>query len=63
MAMTEDRKEYLKKYRKEKLKRVPLDLSLAEYARLKKAAEINEKTVNGMLKWMIKSYCDKKGIN
>ena len=43
MAMTEERKEYLYQYQKEKLKRVPLDLKKSDYEKVASAA--NEKGV------------------
>ena len=45
-----DRTEYLLKYAKEKLKRVPLDLKKEDYERLKEAAEAEGMTVNGYIK-------------
>lgn len=53
MAMTEDRKKYLYEYKKEKLKRVPLDLTLDFYNLVKSTAEDNKVSVNGYIKQAI----------
>lgn len=50
MAMTEERKEYLYNYQKEKLKRVPLDMKKSDYEILATAAEKNGKSINGYIK-------------
>lgn len=50
MVMTEERKQYLKEYRKEKLKRIPLDVSLDFYNELKEHADREKRSVNGFLK-------------
>lgn len=51
--MTENRKEYLYKYQKEKLKRVPLDMQKTDYERLAAAASASGKSVNGYIKQAI----------
>ena len=48
--MTTDRKEYLLQYAKEKYKRVPLDLKLEDYDKVKSHAEQMNETVNGFIK-------------
>ena len=53
MGMTQERKEYLYNYQKEKLKRVPLDMQLSDYERLKEAATRADQTVNGYIKQAI----------
>ena len=45
-----DRKEYLKNYHKEKLKRVPLDLPLEKYEEVKDHAFSRSESVNGFIK-------------
>lgn len=42
--------EYQRNYRKEKLKRVPLDLTIKDYKRLKSHTETTSETVNGFIK-------------
>ena len=54
MTMTEKRKEYLYQYAKEKLKRIPLNVSLSEYDDLKTAAAEAGLSVNGYIKLAIK---------
>lgn len=54
MAMTEKRKEYLYQYAKEKLKRIPLNVTLSEYDDLKAAAAEAGLSVNGYIKLAIK---------
>ena len=49
-----DKKEYQKKYRNEKLKRVPLDLPIKDYEILKSHTETTHETVNGFIKRAIK---------
>ena len=56
---TEKSKEYSLKYAKEKLKRVPLDLTLEKYADLKAAAEKNGESINGMIKRLIDAELDR----
>lgn len=53
MAMSEERKNYLYSYKKQKLKRVPLDMQLTDYETLKAAAEGAGQTVNGFIKQAI----------
>lgn len=48
--MTTNRTEYMKQYAKEKLKRVPLDLKLDDYDRIKAAAVSANESVNGYIK-------------
>ena len=45
-----DRKEYLAKYHKEKLKRIPLDVSKEKYEEIKAHAETRAESVNGFIK-------------
>ena len=45
-----DRKEYLYKYHKEKLKRVPLDLPLDKFSEIKDHSQKTGESVNGFIK-------------
>lgn len=59
MKYSDQSKEYSIKYAKEKLKRVPLDLTLEKYAELKAAAELNGESINGMIKRLINAEIDR----
>ena len=48
--MAIDRKDYLNKYHRENLKRVPLDMKLKAYEDMKAHAEGRGETVNGFIK-------------
>ena len=48
--MAFDKAEYTKKYAKEKLKRVPLDVTKDKYEEIKAAADSVGETVNGYIK-------------
>ena len=45
-----DRKEYFKKYKKENIKRVPLDLNIKDYEKIKGHIQETQETVNGFIK-------------
>lgn len=51
--MEQNRKDYLYQYHREKLKRVPLDLTKEKYAEVKAAAEAAGESVNGYIKTAI----------
>lgn len=53
MAMSEERKNYLYSYKKQRLKRVPLDMQIADYEALKATADQAGQTVNGFIKQAI----------
>ncbi len=53
MAMSEERKNYLYNYHKEKLKRVPLDMKKSAYEQLLKTATAAGMSVNGYIKQAI----------
>ncbi len=53
MAMSEERKNYLYNYQKEKLKRVPLDMKKSAYEQLLKTATAAGMSVNGYIKQAI----------
>lgn len=50
MTMSDNRKEYLYKYQKEKLKRVPLDVPIEKYEEIKQASSQVGESVNGYIK-------------
>lgn len=50
MALSEQRKESMYKYAKEKLKRIPLDVQKEKYEEIKAAADAAGEKVNGYIK-------------
>ena len=50
MPITDQRKEYLYEYQKEKLKRIPLDVQKDQYEKIKAAANAAGESVNGYIK-------------
>lgn len=56
LAMSEDRKEYLKAYRKRNIKRIPLDVDVSVYRVIQGAARADGMSVNGFIKAAIKAY-------
>ena len=54
-----NQKEYIKNYRADKLKRVPLDMQLADYERLKQAATEAGQAVNAYIKQAIKERLER----
>lgn len=50
MAYTESGYKAAKKYREAKIKRIPLDVQISDYERIKAAAESNGESVNGYIK-------------
>ena len=50
MALTEQRKESMYKYAREKLKRIPLDVQKEKYEEIKAAADAAGEPVNGYIK-------------
>ena len=50
MTLTEQRKDYLYNYQKEKLKRIPLDVTKEKYEEIKAAADAANEPVNGYIK-------------
>ena len=50
MALSDKRKEYLYDYQKDKLKRIPLDVTKEMYAEIKAAADAHGEKVNGYIK-------------
>lgn len=51
--MTDERKEYLKQYRKENLKRIPLEFRNDYYRRLKNVAELEDTTATKLIKALV----------
>ena len=52
-TITEERKQYLAKYRKEKIKRIPLDVDPSFFSIIKQTAEMRGETVNGFIRTAI----------
>ena len=50
MSITDQRKEDLYGYQKEKLNRIPLDVQKEQYERIKAAADAAGESVNGYIK-------------
>ena len=48
--MTFDRNKYMNDYRKEKLKRIPLDVSKEKFEEIQKHADARNESVNGFIK-------------
>ena len=61
MPMTDKRKAYLYNYHKDKLKRVPLDMPISDYERLKARAEALGLSVNGYIKSAIAEKIAREG--
>lgn len=55
-----DKTQYNLKYAKEKLKRVPLDLTKEKYQEVKDAAERSGSSVNGFIKTAIDEKLDRE---
>ncbi len=58
-SLTPERKQYLSDYRKEKLKRVPLDMPIEMYAAVKAEADAKDMPVNTFIKWLLKKYINR----
>lgn len=50
MTMSEKRKNYLLNYQKEKLRRIPLNVSFSKYDEIKEAATAAGESVSGYIK-------------
>ena len=59
--MKEERKEYLLKYARENLKRVPLDVPKDFYAQIQNAAAAAGESVNGYIKAAVIQRMEKEG--
>lgn len=62
MERQNDRTEYLLRYAKEKLKRIPLDVKKEKYDQIKAAAEHSGESVNGYIKAAIDSRMRSEGF-
>jgi hypothetical protein len=62
MPMTEERKQFLAEYRKENMKRIPLDVSKDMYEEIKEAARLDGKKVNTFIKAAIAYYVRMKAV-
>ena len=60
--MTEERKQVLAEYRKENMKRIPLDVSKDMYEEIKEAARLDGKKVNTFIKAAIAYYVRYKAV-
>lgn len=58
--MDEERKEYLKKYKKENLKRIELNVKSEDYEKIKLAAETDCVSVSRYIKALIEADLEKK---
>lgn len=59
--MNEEQKKHMADYRKEFIKRIPLDMKKCDYEILKEHADSSGKTVNGYIKHAIKCYMETYG--
>ena len=59
MALTDQRKESMYKYAKEKLKRIPLDVQKEKYEEIKAAADRAGESVNGYIKTAIEQRMER----
>lgn len=50
MSYKEHKKEYIAQYKKDKLKRIPLDVQKEKYDEIKNHADSRNETVNGFIK-------------
>lgn len=50
MSYKENKKTYIANYKKDKLKRIPLDVQKEKYEQIKEHAAANNETVNGFIK-------------
>ena len=55
----EERNAYMLKYSKEKLKRIPLDVTKEQYAEIKAAADSANSSVNGFIKGAVFEKIDR----
>lgn len=58
--MSDQRKDYLYKYAKDNLKRIPLDVTKEKYDQIKAAADTAGESVNGYIKRAIDERLEKK---
>ena len=60
MPMSDQRKDYLYKYAKDNLKRIPLDVTKDKYDQIKAAADTAGESVNGFIKRAIDERLEQK---
>lgn len=63
MSYSKGSYESSKKYKEKKIKRVPLDMQIDMYEKLKQTAEKNGETVNGFIKKAIADRLNRQEIN
>lgn len=56
--MNQERKEYLERYRKENLRRIPLDVTKEMYEDIRSHADRSDRSVNGYIKYAVTKYMD-----
>lgn len=61
MTYSEKKKAYNQKYAKEKLKRIPLDVSKEKYDQIKRHTEQTNETINGFIKRAIDETMERDG--
>lgn len=61
MTYSEKKKAYNQKYAKEKLKRIPLDVSKEKYDQIKGHTEQTNETINGFIKRAIDETMERDG--
>ncbi len=59
MSTLNERNQYITDYKKENIKRVPLDMQKKDYDKLKSAADNAGETVNGFIKVAIRERIEK----
>ena len=60
MAVSDNRREYLNTYHKEKLRRIPLDIKKDWYDSIKLAANTAGESINGYIKEAIKQRMERE---
>ncbi len=50
MSWKENKSAYIQKYKKDKLKRIPLEVTFEKYDEIKKHADSHNESVNGFIK-------------
>ncbi len=62
MPMSDQRKEYIYKYAKENLKRIPLDVPKADYETIKTHSAARGESVNGFIKRAISETMERDKV-
>lgn len=63
MSYKENKRQYIAKYKKEKLKRIPLEVTLEKYDEIKNHATQRKESVNGFIKRAIDKTIEDDNIN